>query len=211
MFKFSTALAVACLLCGAATAQTTTSEAGANSSSQSGAQAGSQSVFNNYADGKSTVKYEGGYDVTNVPSVAAPGVITAHNCALGASGGASGSGFGISFGGSYVDEDCQRISEAAALNQLVGAKVAVRHLANDPDICKTLRGSGIIPANSLCTNDEKRAATKSGPLATSVRPVARSTSYSKCQMNDKNQIVIRYKSGADKQLAQAQCLASLGY
>lgn len=177
-----------------------TSGSSSDASSQSGSLASAGIVQNHYNSGTSTIK--------NVPAVAAPGIITAYNCAQAVSAGAAGAGFGISLGGTYVDKNCERISQAAALNSLVGANAAVVHMAAIPEVCVTLRATGHIPASSLC--GEKPATTPSTRSASTARPVARDSGYEKCQ-KDGAKVVIRYAYGADKAAAQAACLASLGF
>ena len=151
--------------------------ADSDSQSWSHSQAGSQSSItqNYYNSGRSEVQYSGSYDVKNVPSVSAPGIVTAHNCALGASVGGSGMGWGLSLGGSYVDDNCETISQAAALNTLAGANVAIAHLARVPEICLTLRNTGKLTPDTACTESERRAAaqkrkkSKSASAAPTVR------------------------------------------
>jgi len=116
-----------------------------------GSQSGAAVIQTFTGTPKTTTEYRGAYDVRNVPSVSAPGVITANVCALGTSAGVSGLGGGISFGKSYIDPSCANIQEANALNILLGADIAVLHLAKgNPSICRTLRSAGKIPAESNC-------------------------------------------------------------
>ncbi len=207
----------------AALAQEAHSGAWAGAGASAGASAGSQSqsgssltyTQNNYNTGRQEIAYSGSYDITNVPNVAAPGIITAHNCALGASGGASGSGFGISFGGSYVDRGCELRAEAAAVMAVAGNKAAVQHLARDPDMCQTFRSQAIIPADSLCTFAERRAAEQRARTSTrnaraEVTKTATSAGYAKCELTN-GKVTIRYTAGADKAAARAACLSALGY
>lgn len=154
-------------------------------------------------------------EIRNVPSVSAPGIVTAHNCALGASAGGAGVGWGISLGGSYADENCVLISEAAALNTLVGANVAVAHLARDAEMCQTLRATGVIGATSTCTAKERRAAQRSAAAAPATRISTRSAEpavvpYSKCVVED-GKVVFRKKAGHTSAVARQACLTTLGY
>jgi len=133
-------------------AQSSNAAAGANSTasatvgvnSQSGAQA---VVVQNAANG---VAYSGSYEVRSAPSVGAPGIISANPCMIGYSAGISAIGGGVSFGGGKLDGECNLRAEASALYVVAGKNVAIRHLARDPEMCSTLRGAGIIPAESVC-------------------------------------------------------------
>lgn len=197
-----------------AVAQNANADANANAASGSYSQSGSLSqggsvyITNN---GGGTTRYDGSYDVKNVPSASAPGIITAHNCALGASVGGSWLGGGVSLGGSYADENCVLISEAAALNTLVGADVAVRHLARDPEMCKTLRSAGKISANSTCGEPARKQPRSTASATAASSSGATAVGYSKCYKRDDGRIGIKYKAGTNKVSAKAACLASLGY
>ena len=177
------------------------SKSNSESTSVSGSTSGSIAAINNYAaDG---VKYSGSYRLENVPAVSAPGVVTAHNCALGASGGVAGAGFGISIGGSYVDKNCERISQAAALNTLAGADVALAHMAQIPEVCNTLRATGRLASGSTCPGDQAqpRRVAASAPVK---KP------YRTCEKRD-GKIVFSRASGASSAAAKAACLKAMGY
>lgn len=186
----------------AASAQSTTS----NSQSQSGAsvnsvnEAYSGAQIINY--GSDRLTYGGSYEVKNVPSVSAPGIVVSNQCALGVSAGVAAVGGGISFGGSKLDKNCVILAQAAAINALAGADAALHHLAQVPSICNTLRATGRIAAGSVCPGEKlAKPAKASGPA---------DAGFSKCA-KDGNAVRIRYKPGADKSAAKAACLAQLGY
>lgn len=179
--------------------------ANAGSASQSGVIANIQGAAG--AQSNNTFTSPDKTEIETVPSVSAPGVITAHQCALGVSGGLGIMGGGVSFGGSYVDENCQRISQAAALNTLAGREAAIIHLAQIPDVCKSLRAAGTIGADSQCGDAApKRSVSSSG----STRPVSRpNVAYSKCEFRADGAILVGVNRGGDKALAVSQCKAAL--
>lgn len=207
------ALAV-CLAAGGVAAQ----EAHSNSYSASGSQSASQSQSGSVA-GATIIQNAPSNtygELKTVPSVAAPGIITANVCGMGMSGGISALGGGVSFGNTTIDESCETIQQAAALNTLLGADVAVYHLAaNVPELCRTLRATGHIPSSSDCGDRVATRLSTSGSTSapvTSPRPQARpEAGYSKCEKTAAGTVTIRYKGGADKATAKARCLASLGY
>jgi hypothetical protein len=177
----------------------------ANSASQSGVIANIQGAAGAQSNNTFTSPSDTTARIENVPAVSAPGVVTAHNCALGASVGVGAVGGGISIGGSYVDKNCERISQAAALNTLAGRDAALIHLAQNADMCKSLRAAGTISPSSDC-GDEPAAqpvASSRGQLATP------RVSYSKCAFTD-GAIRVAVKRGADQGVAIAECRAALG-
>ena len=185
-------------------------QAGANASvngtSQSGAIAlgGNNLSINNPADITTEVR--------NVPAVSAPGVVTAFNCAQAVSAGASIVGGGISFGGTYTDKNCERIAQAAALNTLAGADVALYHLASgSPEICASLRDTGRISPNSVC-GDEPRNPLRptQQPTASTKSPAPLKVAFTKCEVNSAGAILVGVKRGDNKDLAVTQCRARLG-
>lgn len=189
-------------LSGAAVAQ----DANANSASASGVIANIQGAAG--AQSNNTFTSPEKTEIRNVPSVSAPGVVTAFNCAQGVSAGASIVGGGISFGGTYVDKNCERIAQAAALNTLVGADAAVLHMAGIPEVCKTLRASGRIGAESNCGDSD-------GGVTYSTRNAPRSApkpalTYTKCETRADGAILVGVKRGGDRNLAVSQCRAALG-
>jgi len=184
------------------------SESDANSASLSG----SIASINNY--GSDSVTYSGSYEVKNAPAIGVPSPIHSAPCMVAVSGGFSVVGGGASFGGGTMDHECNVRAEAAALAAVGGTKLAIAHLASDPSMCVTMRGQGVIAANSVCTAKEKLAAAKAAQTVSTksaTRSVARPTGgYSKCEMSG-NKVRIRYEHGANKALAKSACLASLGY
>lgn len=142
--------------------------ANAGSQSQSGAIAGAQITENYYSDGTQKIR--------NNPGISAPGIITANPCLGGVSGGASGGGIGISLGGTYKDESCVTIQQAAAINTLAGKRAAIVHLARNPDMCQTLRTTGHIAVSSVCTQKEKRERANRKPTVSTNSGLARNKS-----------------------------------
>lgn len=197
------AAAAFALLAVPATAQ----DANANSASASGVIANIQGAAG--AQSNNTFTSPEKTEVRNVPSVSAPGVVTAFNCAQGVSAGASVVGGGISFGGTYVDKNCERISQAAALNTLVGADAAVLHMAGIPEVCKTLRAAGRIGAESDCgdSDDGVTYATRSASPRPAPKPAL---IYTKCETRADGAILVGVKRGGDRNLAVSQCRAALG-
>ncbi len=155
---FFFAMAAGALVASQSSAQTaSSSDADASASVQTSTLSQSvvygDTIYGDAGDGIADGIIRSEAEITNVPNVTAPGVITAHNCALGTSVGASIVGGGISFGGSYVDENCERISQAAAINTLAGKKAAIIHLAQSPEVCKSLRQAGVIAQSSICGDE----------------------------------------------------------
>jgi len=180
-------------------------DANANSASASGVIANIQGAAG--AVSNNTFTSPDKTELRNVPAVSAPGVVTAFNCAQAVSAGASIVGGGISFGGTYTDKNCERIAQAAALNTLAGADVALYHLATgDPEICKSLRDTGRISASSDCGDGPvatPRATTRSAPAAVTA-------AYTGCKVDPNGAIRVSLKRGGDRNLAVAQCRAKLG-
>ena len=195
--------AVAALVAAPAFAQSANSTA--QSASQSAVSANVQGATFSSSNNTFTSPADTTTEIRNVPAVSAPGVVTAHNCAMGVSGGVSAVGGGISFGGTYVDENCERISQAAALNTLAGREAALIHLAQNPDICKSLRAAGTIAATSKCGDEPASQPVASTRSANAAPAVA----YTKCAFSD-GAIRVGVKRGDDKNLAVAQCRAALG-
>lgn len=182
--------------------------AGAISGSQSGVVANIQGAAG--ATSNNTFTSPSETEVRNVPAVSAPGVVTAHNCLQGYSAGASIVGGGISLGGTVVDKNCERISQAAALNTLVGADAAVLHMAGIPEVCKTLRAAGRIGAGSNC-GDEDAGNVTYATRSASPRPAAKpAVIYTKCETRADGAILVGVKRGGDRGLAVSQCRAALG-
>ena len=154
-----------------------------------------------------TVTYRGSYDVRNVPAVAAPGIITAFNCAHGVSVGGSWLGGGGAFGGTYTDKNCERLAEAAAVQAVAGNRAAVIHLARDPDMCQTFRSAGILPASQPCTNDERKQVKQTATASASTKQPR--ALYRKC-VKTGNKVVFRKAPGVSSSTAKQACLASLG-
>jgi hypothetical protein len=191
--------------------------AAAQSISQSGTISDTTSTINQTFNsaGKSTVEYGGSYKLKNTPSVSAPGIITANVCGMGLSGGASGAGFGLSMGGTYIDDSCRLITQAAAINVVAGRTAAITHLARNPEMCSTFRATGQVASNTLCTDAERaaaKAAAKRRAKATAGTASTRSdpsVSFAKCYRNDAGVLTIKYKRNADKTVANAQCVAHI--
>jgi hypothetical protein len=178
---------------------------GAASQSQSAVNAQVQGVAGAQSNNTFTSPSDTTARIENVPAVSAPGVVTAHNCAMGVSAGVAAVGGGISFGGTYVDENCERISQAAALNTLAGRDAALIHLAQNPDMCKSLRAAGTIAPTSQC-GDEPPAQPVASTRSANAAPAV---SYTKCAFSD-GAIRVGVVRGGDQQLAIAQCRAALG-
>ena len=182
MYKAVFIIAASVAASGAVAQTNTDANANSLSASQSASIAGGGNVsITNNSGGASTVRYQGGYEVRNVPGLAGIGAITANPCALSVGATGSGVGFGLGVSTAYLDEDCNLRAEAAALQAVSGNKAAVAHLARDPEMCQTLRGQGLIAAQSLCTNEERQAAEKAAKQAASSKSAKAVTLNVECR------------------------------
>ncbi|NKB39634.1 MAG: hypothetical protein GKR86_01000 [Ilumatobacter sp.] len=157
--------------------------------------------------------YSGTTTVKSAPDVSAPGMFNTAPCMVSWSGGASIIGGGLSLGGGKMDEECNLRQEAAALVSVAGSKAGVLHLARDPEMCATLRSAGNIPADSICSEKERKAAASGSDVS---RVSTRSTAsarvpYTKCAVRSDGAIGVRKARGFTFEVAKAACLASLGY
>ncbi len=102
---------------------------------------------------RTEVVNSGKYTVRSAPAVQAPSMGSGHPCGLGSSLGISIIGGGATGGATKVDDACLLLQAGATQAGL--AMVAMRN----PAACKALRSAGNIPANSVCSNEEKRRTT----------------------------------------------------
>lgn len=179
----------------------------AQAGSYSASQGGSVNIAADPANTKAAVSYGGSYDVRNVPSVGAPGIITAFNCAQGISAGGSWLGGGIALGGTYTDKNCERLSQAGALQVVAGNRAAIIHLASgSPEMCKSLRAAGVLAANQPCGDKERLVA---APRVTTSSK-SNKAPFSKCVL-DGNKVTFKKASGFSSAVAKQACLQYLGY
>lgn len=180
------------------------SSAAAGSASQS-ASGSVASIVNNGASG---LRHSGGYDVRNVPSVGAPGIITAFNCAQAVSAGGSWMGGGLALGGTYTDDNCERLAQAGALQAVAGNRAAVIHLARgSEEMCLSLRSAGVLKTSQPCTDAEKRP--RKATETSSTKSVK--TPYRKCLRREDGAVVFKKRSGYNSADAKSACLTALGY
>lgn len=150
--------------------------------------------------------------VRSAPTIAAPGIITAYQCALARSGGVSIIGGGITYGESKVEERCARVAEAAALNTLLGKDAAILHLASGSEgMCKTIRGTLPEYKDVLCTDAEKRRAAIAARRAARAEVIATMPThlddylFSACYRDETGLLNIRYKKDVNRREANDQC------
>lgn len=204
-------------------AQTTSSNSTSSSSSsahvESSAAASASGGTSNaqiYLDqrGRSSTRtqheYSGSYEVRSAPAVQPPSMGSGHPCGLGGSIGISIIGGGASGGVTQVDEAC-------LLAQMGQGQAALIMIASrDPGACAALRQVGSIPASSICSSSERRAAERADreqsatPSFAAATPAAAEsigsiTDYVTCSRNDSGQIVARKRGDApfsDAQISQ---------
>lgn len=132
------------------------------------------------------------------PAVVAPGMSSGHPCAYApASASLSVLGGGASAGGQVIDDACllgQMGEKEAALGMIA---------ARNSSACQQLRRAGRIGANSLCTDEEKRAAQKQARVSTRGTPPI---VCEKGMRGGKPVMLARYKPGlATPEEAAAYC------
>lgn len=192
-------IAVSVIYASSTEAQTSSNSTSSSSSSaqvQSSASAsGGTSNAQIYLDqrGPGTTRaehqYSGSYEVRSAPSVQPPSMGSGHPCSLGGSIGFSIIGGGASGGASRVDEAC-------LLAQMGQGQAALIMIAQrDQGACAALRQVGSIPASSLCSASERRAAdraqraqrnTANFVARDAISPISR---YVRCSRNENGQLV----------------------
>jgi len=202
-----------------------TAGAVAGSASQSGAAAlsgsASQSgaaltqIYNNA--GTSTTAMTGTRTLKTAPDSIAPSLGSGHPCMINTSVGFSVIGGAASGGSGKVDVGCMMMRSANAVDNTAGRYY---YAAKDKTACQAWRRVGALPIDYPCTKKEQlsqKKAAETQPVKVSTRNAPAATTrvasagFSKCAKRDDGAVVISYKYGADKTVAQAACLASLGY
>lgn len=220
------ATAIGAFLTGAATAQTSTSQANSGSASQAAAQASTRSgaiagggsggdaaiTFNTPGQTRSNsrVNYDGDYTVRSAPQVSAPSMGSGHPCGLGGSLGFSIVGGGATGGATRVDRACM-------LAQMGETNAALyMYAAEDPATCRALVAAGRVSSRSYCGGGSTRPATSPRPAARPAQQVASSKGvtavFTKCERTG-GKLHVGVPRGADGTLrarAVAQCRQYLG-
>lgn len=146
-------------------------------------------------------EYSGSYTMRSAPAVQPPSMGSGHPCALSGSIGFSIIGGGAAGGLSRVDEAC-------LLAQMGQGQAALIMIARrDSEACLALRQVGSLPANSVCSASERRAAARAQPVAmsaTTTQTAQPVSNYVTCTRNDDGQIVARKQRGtpySDQQIS----------
>ena len=215
---FATIAVTISLMCPAIAAAQSNSNASSSSSSSaqvessasasaSGGYSNSQIYLDQRGPDSSRVQhnYSGSYTVRSAPPVQPPSMGSGHPCSMGGSIGISLIGGGASGGLTRVDEAC-------LLAQMGQGQAALIMIAQrDPQACAALRQVGTIPAGSICSASERRAAERAqrrqaGTLSFAAeQPASRIGRYVTCSRNAKGQLVARKRPGtpfSDDQIAQ---------
>ena len=223
---FSTLLAAAVMAAPGAEAQN--ARAGSYSNSGASAMSGSQSAGGSasvttslganqgvYVDQRgqartrSDINYSGDFDQRTVPGVIAPALAAGVNsCAVSASVGGSVLGTGITGGAAWSDKSCERRAEAAALAGLGYPKLAMRHLARDPEVYQTLVDAGVITQVATVSAPPENVRPRKGQIVAGgyTRPSVPSSGYTVCSKKD-NRTVVTDASTMEGKMA---CAKSLG-
>lgn len=153
MKVFCTAAVLALtMISGAASAQTTAVGVGTGvSNSVSGATSSSNpsatafNIFNSPSSVQERIRQSG--SLKTVPNAIAPGLGSAavETCyGPGVSGGVSVTGFGASFGAGQYDSACNRRLNARTLWAFGAKRVAMRIMANEPEVQQAMVAEGMI-------------------------------------------------------------------
>lgn len=198
MKRFTILATVVALASGPAVAQTAQSGSESNSSSASNVQTQTQAASNVHIDQRAPGHQT--QTLKNVPGVVAPSMSSGHPCAFSpVSGGIGIIGAGVSLGGMQIDDACllAQMGHTDAATYMIAARNA--------DACAALQAHGKV----ICGAAAPQAA--AAPPAASPRPVAAAVQYLTCRKRDDGKIGMTYARGADKAVANAQCLRALGY
>lgn len=191
------------------------SSASSQSASGSAAQSNNNIVFPAVPSSTQTTVRQEGSSTTRVeaaPSLGGLAVGGGHPCAwTPGSGQISIIGGGLGAAKMTIDEACMLAVMAAAKGDARLHNAALYIIASrDKTACLALRQQGLIGANS-CGEPEQLPAGTTISTRNNATPGVTQVGYSKCYMKGDNTVGIKYKSGANKDVAKAACLASLGY
>lgn len=167
---------------------------------------------------RQTVVQEGTAELRTAPSLGGLALGGGHPCAYApATFQVSVIGGGAGGGGMKVDSACMLlIMASAASDPKAYAAGSYMIAARDRDACVAMLQAGMV---SDCVDKEGRSfvrpRAKAAAPVTNTRPKARTNvvkaGYSKCELGAGNTVTIRYMNGANKPLAKANCLRSLGF
>ena len=191
--------------------------AGATSASQSASLSASQggsvtfnspSQVNTRASGSTTVK--------TAPALGGLALGGGHPCALApVTGQISIIGGGIGAGGMVVDDECMAMIKAATSGDnryLTAANIMAA--SHSPETCRAYYQAGLV---SECLDkqgrsilrDRKTVSSNSGGTSAAIEV---KTLFTKCSYDKAaNKVTFSSKSSRDRDVAKAQCMASLGF